>query len=355
MPDEQIDEQLKKAEPEGPFKYGRYFSPKNMGIGAVLIVGGYLMFKQTPQGPKPMGPAAPKQTIVDATPIEKPTVPMQNTSYNPNAAAEAPVQRQLAGEAYQPAVPSKPDPVEQLREQRRQMEMKAALAQNIVIEEPQAAKSEAEAPVAGTSSQDGLKVKPSQAAYTLPEGTVIEAVLDSKLEGEMTGPVDAHVSTDVYVPGTRDLVIPQGAKALGEATKVGAFGQQRLAVTFHKLQVFQEGKPFCSIALEKDPGLDQQGGVGLTGKVNNHTMSLLAAASVVGLIQGASIGFSYGGGGGYDPSSVMIGNLASGAAQTTSRILDRYTNRVPTITVPEGTRIKLRLIRDTPSSCEVSQ
>lgn len=304
-----------------------------------------------------MGPVAPKQTIVDATPAVKPAVPMQNASYNPNAAAEAPVQRQLAGEPYQPAAQSKPDPVEQLKEQRRQMEMKAAFAQNIVVA-PETEAAEAHPQPSALLIAPGTphrNQEPLPSSYTLPEGTVIEAVLDSKLEGEMTGPVDAHVSTDVYVPGTRDLVIPQGAKALGEATKVGAFGQQRLAVTFHKLQVFQEGRPFCSIALEKDPGLDQQGGVGLTGKVNNHTLSLLAAASVVGLIQGASIGFSYGGGGGYDPSSVMIGNLASGAAQTTSRILDRYTNRVPTITVPEGTRIKLRLIRDTQSSCEVSQ
>ena len=72
----------------------------------------------------------------------------------------------------------------------------------------------------------------------------------------MTGPVDAHVSTDVYLPGTRTLAIPQGAKALGEAVKVGGFGQQRLAVTFHNIQVFQEGKPFCSIHLAQDPGLD---------------------------------------------------------------------------------------------------
>jgi type IV secretory pathway VirB10-like protein len=354
MPDEQIDEQLKKAEPEGPFKYGKYFSVKNIGIGAVLIVGGYLMFRQTPQGPQAMGPVAPKQTIVDATPIEKPAVPMQNTSYNPNAAAEAQVQRQLAGESYESAAAAKPDPMEALREKRHEMELKAATAQNIVIEEPQAGRSEAQAPVAGTSSPDGIKVKPSQAAYTLPEGTVIEAVLDSKLEGEMTGPVDAHVATDVYVPGTKVLAIPQGAKLLGEAQKVGSFGQQRIAVSFHAAKVFEEGKPFCSIALDKDPGLDQQGGMGLTGKVNNHTASLIGAAVVMSLIQGATIGFSYGRSG-YDTSSVLLGNLASGAGQATNQIMQPRASRPPTITVPEGTRIKLRLMRDTPSSCEVSQ
>ena len=169
----------------------------------------------------------------------------------------------------------------------------------------------------------------------------------------MTGPVDAHVSTDVYLPGTRTLVLPQGAKLLGEANKVGAFGQQRLAVTFHKAQIFRDGQ-MCNIELAHDPGLDQQGATGLTGKVNNHLLSLLLATSAVGIIQGASLSFAYNSGG-YSPSTGIVQGLSSGGSQALERVLEPFVNRVPRITVFEGQRIKLRFIRDTPSSCEVSE
>ena len=75
---------------------------------------------------------------------------------------------------------------------------------------------------------------------------------------------------------------------------------------------------------------------------------------LMGLIQGATIGLGLGHDG-YNTGAAMVGNLGSGAAQTTSKILERYTNRMPTITVPEGSRITVRFTADTPVSCEVNQ
>ena len=71
--------------------------------------------------------------------------------------------------------------------------------------------------------------------YVLFEGTVIETVLMNRLDGSFAGPVMCLVSTDVYSHDRQHVLIPAGTKVLGEAQKVNAFGQDRLAVFFHRL------------------------------------------------------------------------------------------------------------------------
>ena len=69
--------------------------------------------------------------------------------------------------------------------------------------------------------------------YTLFEGTIIETVLTNRLDGTFSGPVNCLVSVPVYAAD--HLVIPAGARVLGEARAVNTFGQSRLAVTFHRV------------------------------------------------------------------------------------------------------------------------
>jgi hypothetical protein len=51
--------------------------------------------------------------------------------------------------------------------------------------------------------------------------------ITNRLDREQPGLVNCMITTDVYLPGTRLLLIPQGARVLGEASKASAFGQQR--------------------------------------------------------------------------------------------------------------------------------
>jgi type IV secretory pathway VirB10-like protein len=354
MANEPIDEQLKKAEPEG--NLGRWaskvFSKKGLTV-LVIVVGFWLMSRSKPQGPAQASPLQPKQQIIEESkPAPAPQTPPKQT-IAPDPVMQPPGAVVTPG--YAPAqTEQKEDPVKVLQDKRRELLINAAFQSNLTMEKEEPKDIRQSAPTLVLSSAgNGLETK-LPPVYLLPEGTVAEAVLDSRLEGEMTGPVDAHIATDVYIPGTRTLVIPQGAKALGEANKVGSFGQQRLAVTFHAIQIFAHGQPFCTIQLAHDPGLDQQGATGIGGKVNNHMLSLILATSAIGIIQGATIGATYGNGG-FSVGSSMMNGVATGSSQAIERVLEPFLNRVPRITVPEGTRIKLRFIRDTPSSCEVSQ
>lgn len=214
-------------------------------------------------------------------------------------------------------------------------------------EAPQAPTSQSPAPpaqMADAPKRNPLDFDPHQPLALLPEGTVIEMALDNKLEGEMTGPVACHITTPVYAPGTQTVVIPAGSRVLGEANKVGSFGQQRLLVTFHRILVTDRlGAPLYSIPLDpKESGMDQQGGMGVTGKVNNHITSTVLASLAVGIVSGLGSGIGYSSGGG----AIVLGGIGQGTSQAAMEILNRYSNRVPTITVLPGTRVKLLFTSD---------
>ena len=185
----------------------------------------------------------------------------------------------------------------------------------------------------------------AQPTVWLPEGTVIEAVLTNRLDGDAVGPVDCMITSDVYQPGTRVLLIPQGARVLGEASAVSSLGQARLAVAFHRIIV--PGLRTYSIPLDKPmPALGQAGDVGLHDKVNNHYASIFGSSLAIGAIGGlAQIGNGTSGFG-YDPSVEIRNGMTQSMGQSSARILDRFLNRMPTITIREGTRVKVILTDD---------
>jgi len=189
-----------------------------------------------------------------------------------------------------------------------------------------------------------LDFDPSVPQVILPEGTVIEMALDNKLEGEITGPVNCHLTNEVYAPGTQTVVLPAGSRVLGQSAKVGSFGQQRLLVTFHRVIVNDNlGAPFYSIPLTpQESGMDQQGGMGVTGSINNHVVSTVLSSLAVGLLGAGSSGFGYSQNGG----AIVLGGIGQSTSQAGTRIFDRYSNRMPTISVAPGQRVKLLLVDD---------
>lgn len=204
------------------------------------------------------------------------------------------------------------------------------------------------APTQAKPTANQLDFKPDQPLYLLPEGTMIEAVLDGQLDGGMEGPADCLVRTNVYYPRTRVLLLPQGAKFLGEAKRVEDFGQTRLAVVFHRILVpLPDPDAIYSIPLDPvDPGLDQQGTPGIGGKVNNHVFSSLAIAGAIGAIAGLAQAGNTFGYGAYDPMGQFRIGVSQSISQSSMQILNRFLNRLPTVKVPNGTRVNIRFNRD---------
>lgn len=325
--------------------------------------------------------AAQAEALAKAAHVE----PTANGDYLPTQAAQNPSQ----GPSAQPS--EEEQQRKQLRLEREALAYKSLFADNLVhqdpagqavakptardsadqtIDQPPAsptqASNAAQVPTIGTALEASALSEPKTVADTtpaankrkaldfdptkqptfwLPEGTVIEGVLTNKLDGSNTGPVNVMISAAVYLPGTRLLLLPQGTRVLGEASKVSSFGQERLAVAFHRILV--PGLNTYSIPLDKlPPGLAQAGEVGLKGKVNSHYASIFGASLAVGAIGGlAQIGNGTNGFG-INPMSEFRNGVSQSTAQSADRILDRFLNRLPDIQILEGTRVRVLLTDD---------
>lgn len=171
----------------------------------------------------------------------------------------------------------------------------------------------------------------------LPEGTDIACTLVNQLNGDNTGPMKVQVSNDIPFPRIEEVAIPQGSLFLGEAQKVGGQFQERLAVSFHRLQIGQTAGQIRQINL-KAPALSQDGSTALADQVNRHYVGIFGASLLIGAIGGlAQIGnSSYGGYGGIDAETQVRNGISQSMAQSSAQILNRFLNRMPTITIRPG-------------------
>jgi type IV secretory pathway VirB10-like protein len=177
--------------------------------------------------------------------------------------------------------------------------------------------------------------------YVAFEGTVLETLLINRLNGTFSGPANCLLTTDVYSHDRQHVLIPAGTKVLGEAKKVEAFGQQRLAVFFHRL-IMPDG---YSVSLDQFKGLNQIGETALRDKVNNHYLQIFGASLAVGILGGVA---EAGTGSVLTNSPVDRVREGFGAsiANSSMNILDRFLNVLPTVTIREGNRVKVYLSGD---------
>lgn len=176
------------------------------------------------------------------------------------------------------------------------------------------------------------------------EGTVIDAVLTNRLDGSSAAPVNCLVTNPLYSHSGRLVLIPAGARVLGETKPVQAYGETRLAVGFHRL-LMPDGRTY---RLDQFVGLNQIGDLGLRDRVNQHYLSTFGAAAAVGLISGLSqyLGSAGLGRGDGDRTVVIAGGVGDATSQATMQVMNRFLNRLPTITIREGHRVKVYLTSD---------
>jgi len=177
--------------------------------------------------------------------------------------------------------------------------------------------------------------------YVAFEGTVLETLLINRLNGSFPGPVNCLVTNDIYSHDRQHVLIPAGTRVLGEAKKVEAFGQQRLAVFFHRL-IMPDG---YSVSLDQFKGLDQIGESALRDKVNNHYLQVFGASLAIGVLGGIA---EAGTGNAFTNSPLDQARAGFGAslANSSMQILDRFLNVLPTVTIREGHRVKVFLSGD---------
>jgi type IV secretion system protein VirB10 len=180
--------------------------------------------------------------------------------------------------------------------------------------------------------------------HRLLEGTLIDTVLTNRLDGSVAAPVNCLVTNAIYSHDGQYVIIPAGSRVLGETKPVQSYGETRLAVAFNRL-VLPDGRTY---RLDSFMGLNDIGDAGLRDQVNQHYKSTFGASAAVGLISGfaqflGSAGLSRASGGN---TVVIAGGVGDATAQTTTQTMGRFLNRLPSVTIREGHRVKVYLTND---------
>ncbi len=111
----------------------------------------------------------------------------------------------------------------------------------------------------------------------LMAGTIIPAALLTGIDSDLPGMIMASVTSPVYDSVTgRLLLIPQGARLLGQYDSQVAYGQRRVLLVWTRL-IMPDGS---SILLDRLPGTDTTGQAGLEDQVDWHIERLAGGAAL---------------------------------------------------------------------------
>ncbi|MDE0165202.1 MAG: hypothetical protein OXL36_08915 [Bryobacterales bacterium] len=171
-------------------------------------------------------------------------------------------------------------------------------------------------------------------------GQWIEAVLVTQIRGDAPGPAIARVSTPFWSRDRQRILIPRGARFVGRVQAVQGLDQTRLSVTFDRLifDGYNLRLPFA--------GLSQAGEAGLKDQVNRHYLATFGAAGAVGVISGLTLRNTQSFG--FNVPAGQAARMEAGRSlgESASAIMSRYLNRLPTITIRAGHRVRIYFVSD---------
>ena len=153
----------------------------------------------------------------------------------------------------------------------------------------------------------------------------------------------------MYALDRETVLIPAGARVLGTASPVQAFGATRLAVKFHRL-VMPDGTTFD---LDQFTGLNERGDAGLSDQVDRHYLEIFGASIALGSLSGlAQYATRSPANADYAFSDAFGQGMGASLATSSAHVLDRFLNVLPTVTIREGHRLKIYVTRDLDLSAE---
>lgn len=193
--------------------------------------------------------------------------------------------------------------------------------------------------------------------YIVAQGKVIDAILETAINTDLPGPLRAVVSHDIYAESGHQIMIPKGSRLIGSYNSSIERGQTRVYVIWARI-IRPDG-----IDIKVDsPGVDSLGRAGVAGYVDNKYFEMFAASlmtSSVSIALGIAADEALSESGTTQTSTSDGTTTSSGSAgsqavlegirdfsDTSEQILRGILEQQPTITVDQGTRIKVFVNRD---------
>lgn len=188
---------------------------------------------------------------------------------------------------------------------------------------------------------------PQLVELEIKAGTVIPCVLINGINSDLPGNCIGQVTENIYDSATgKNVLIPKGSKVVGAYDNRIAYGQSRILAVWSKI-VYPDGS---TLMLENLSAADPSGYTGYKGQVNRHWNTLVSTALVVSLL-GAGVDLA-------TPStptrnnddeevgSVLAENAGAAIAAAIAKVLERETDRAPTIKIKPGKRFILFVRQD---------
>ena len=187
----------------------------------------------------------------------------------------------------------------------------------------------------GDTSKPTKASKLGDLSTTIIEGTVIAAVLETALNSDLPGYVRAVVTRDVRGFDGSQVLVPRGARLIGQYKSGVALGQSRTFVIWTRM-IRPDG---ATIELSA-PATDGLGRGGLDGDVDTHFFERFGGAVLLSLLNlGVAAAVDAG-----DTNIVIASTRAgvdAGASAATSGV-----NVAPTVTVPQGSPVRVFVSQD---------
>lgn len=169
---------------------------------------------------------------------------------------------------------------------------------------------------------------------------MIPAALITGIRSDQPGLVTAQVTENVYdsLSGRR-LLIPQGARLIGDYASDVGFGQRRVLLAWNRL-ILPDGR---SIVLDRQPAADPSGYAGLEDGVDYHWGGVAKAALVSTLL---GVGSELGSGGESDLVRALRRGSQESVNRTGEQIVARELDIRPTLTIRPGYPVRVLVTRD---------
>lgn len=177
-------------------------------------------------------------------------------------------------------------------------------------------------------------------AFTLMQGTLIEAALETAIATDLPGNVAAVVSHDVWSFDMSRVLIPRGSRLFGRYDSEIALGQRRVLIAWDRI-VTTDGQSVELAAF----GSDRIGRSGLPGTVRRHFLQRFGSAaliSVIGAIPAVAASK-------YQDDAVVsdtVENLGTDLGGAVTDVMADYLTIPPTISVDQGAVVMVRVDAD---------
>lgn len=192
----------------------------------------------------------------------------------------------------------------------------------------------------GAATESLARIAGPSSPHIVQAGSIIPAALITGIRSDLPGQITAQVTENVYdSPTGRILLIPQGARLVGEYDSEIAAGQSRVLLAWDRL-ILPGGR---SIALDRLPGADAAGRAGLADRTDYHWGHMVKAALVSTLLDvGAELGAS-------DEDRLVQavrGGAQDSVNETGRRLVERQLRIPPTISIRPGLALRVIVTRD---------